>query len=384
MAESWDDRVPFNTAACPASGSIVWGRVIQPTIVEDNYVEQPSEYAYAKTIGECAIAADKILVDTNAIVQKPFDKSWNSRDVERYKYGRAIRKKLLGSETAPLDRVYWSYSNDPFSDPFGATCRIHWVCAGTTEDTDAVSGESLLADHGTSTYCTVPQTTSQCIINKVTAAAPPMCTPLAMKDSYGDKCRMWYDSLPDETGPITKATVSQSICTKYPYLDECRCINRDQDPIFKRLTNGGNSTVSDICWYLGCKMPGFDRRITPDMDRARNTCTADLCQNIVQVIDSIDIDVMAANQATDCKSNTGNANVTTAASSNADADSLKEGGDASAVLKGIVGNVLDNEGFSTTVLILIVGGSILAAVVIALIAYKFLVLDKETTKSKNK
>lgn len=372
-AIGWDDRVPFTENTCPASGSLHWGRIRVSIKTDSESTEAPPEYAYAKTIGECAIAANDLLVETNALVKEKRG-DWDSRKTARYVYGRQARQDLLGDPEAPLQKVYWSYTDNPYADPYGASCRIYWDCDGTTEEKGYVSGESLLSDGGKSTYCTVPQTTDNCITNKVTGAPPAQCTPLAMKDSYGDNCRMWYDALPDDIGNVTKATVSQAICTKYPYLDECKCLNRDQDPIFKRLIHGGNSTISDICWYLGCKMPGFDRRITPDMDKARNTCTAELCQNIVQVIDSIDIDVMAAEQATDCKATTGGSGESIDSTNTESAIksiplTIDEANDTASRLFGMV---VDSDGMSTGIIILIVVGSVIGMVVFALIAYYLL------------
>lgn len=376
-----DDRVPFAGTGCPNPGSLTWGTIRKPVAGDSGYIDYQADYSHETSVEDCAAMAGELLVSTNALVKESKQgQNWDSRTAARYATGRVVRKTMTGSETGELTKVYWTFDNTPEDAEFGATCHVYWNCAGTTEDLTSVSGVADLEDQGARTSCTIPRYTEHCIPNKVTGAAPPLCTPLAMRDFTGDSCRSWYDTLPDDQGPITKATVSQGICDKYPYLDECLCLNRNLDPMYQRLSNGTGATVSDVCWWLGCKMTGYDRRITPDMERARNTCTADMCQNIIQVIDSKDIDLLAANQATDCKrQDTGGSSGVVVPKDATPATAVPltlDGG------KQFLSDALGGMDSGMILMIALLGGGALFLLVAGLLAYKFLVLDSKGNKGK--
>ena len=219
-------------------------------------------------------------------------------------YGVAVD----GTGQPAVTDLAWTFFANAADAPFGMQCRVHLrECSRVAASADAISGVTItdtqgLSDLGLRTLATVPYLRPDCArspLSRYPTAAE--CTELAAErttDSIGLK---WFDTLPDEGNVGSKTSEMNRICRVFPGLHECLCLNRETNATYQEAQIFFKTT-SPVCWYIPCQVSGFDRLITPKEVDARNACQANVCQNIVSVIDSSSVSVDDLKATINCTS----------------------------------------------------------------------------------
>jgi hypothetical protein len=213
-----------------------------------------------------------------------------------------------GTGQPAVTDLAWTFFASEADAPFGMQCRVHLrKCGRVTASAGAISGVTItdtqgLSDLGLRTLATVPYLRPDCARSPLSRyPTASECTELASEritDSIGLK---WFDTLPNEGNVGTKVSEMNRICRLYPGLHECLCLNRETNATYQE-TQVFFKTTSPMCWYIPCQVSGFDRLITPPDEAARNACQANVCQNIVSVIDSSTVSVDDLKATINCTS----------------------------------------------------------------------------------
>lgn len=279
-----DNRVPLATPGCPVNGLLKWGTVVPPESGHRRFVDEySSPFLVADNMEDCRAQANELLQEMNYILR---DKDALKKHPELKVL--ALEKKYVENtrEGDVVPKIYFQFTPDKEGKPFHSNCRVFWDCATTVGATDRSFVSGVVETETGINECTQPRYTDMCYTNKVLGRPSNFCTPLSMRDELGVRCRAWYDALPEDVGSTNQSTVAEEICERYPFLDECSCLQRHLDPKFQMANQGQFGPVSDVCWWSPCKMSGFDRRITPSMDRSRNNCKSNFCGNFISTLDS--------------------------------------------------------------------------------------------------
>ena len=260
-----------------------------------------------------------------------------------------------------IQDVVWSFVADVSKAPFGKQCQIHYrplqvpvgellFDDGTTASVTGVGN----SDCGANTLATVPYIRQGCAPSEVGQPQATECTVLAERHSQASLGYKWYlDGLTDE-GSTSQTSVVERICNDYPLLQECDCLAREERPNFN-LFKTNFSTTSPICWYLPCSLPGDDRLVTPQQSRARDDCNANVCQSIVNVVNSETVDLKDVQNTINC----------TAAQYEAGMKAAAGGGGTTDVISGTLDQIKEITGqISTEVIIAIVCGAIVLLLLI--------------------
>jgi hypothetical protein len=86
----------------------------------------------------------------------------------------------------------------------------------------------------------------------------------------GDYCRKQYNGL-NETD---KTDFIQKICSKQVGLEECKCWNRQSDPVYGKIDPG---PYPDKCWYIPCS--DGTRYFLTNENKVGN-CPDNICQQV--------------------------------------------------------------------------------------------------------
>ena len=141
------------------------------------------------------------------------------------------------------------------------------------------------------------EVTDKCMTNPITGKPPSRCSRLRQEGEDGDKCRQWLAESLDK-----RRMMHRKICDLND-LEECRCVNRSQDPLYKKVVSdltfrseiGNTAANQDSCWYIPCKNPNF---FHVDDDLHKPEC-ANHCQSIVKIKD-VDTGVVDFSSVINC------------------------------------------------------------------------------------
>lgn len=129
--------------------------------------------------------------------------------------------------------------------------------------------------------------------------------------SKGVICRIWdNDRSPSteerSTHQKTKDSIKNEWCKANPSAEECKCINRINDETYKLIKP--SVPTSDHCWYSECSAGSSARLLTTDMVKSDyftpEACPTAICSNILNVVNSSNIDLGKVKQITNCNIST--------------------------------------------------------------------------------
>lgn len=216
-------------------------------------------------------------------------------------------KDLAAAPIPSIQDVTWSFIADAAAAPFGRQCQIHFRPAQRTREVLFQDGKNASvtgvgnSDCGAQTLATVPYIRDGCAPSRVDMPQAKECTVLA--EDHGrigptDGWSWYTDGLPDD-GTLSKTTTVLDICARYPLLQECECIAREERPNFN-LFKANFSSTSEVCWYLPCSRTGYDRLVTPAEADARLHCDPNVCQSITNVVNSEKVDLKDVQNTINC------------------------------------------------------------------------------------
>ncbi len=148
-------------------------------------------------------------------------------------------------------------------------------------------------------YCTKEQETtalSPCPTNDVTGKPNKRCVRFATTGTVGKLCReLWWDRLAAEK----QDAFMTRHCSQFPENEECACIEADRDPVFTVLQSA--LPTSRACFWRACQAEGHQ---TLKTSAVRNyECELSVCQNILHVVQSNNINLDGAAQTVSCSKN---------------------------------------------------------------------------------
>jgi len=114
-------------------------------------------------------------------------------------------------------------------------------------------------------------------------------------------CNTWAASFPELADGVKRA-----YCLSSPGQDDCKCLNRSSDPVYRSVKSLGLGSINDRCWYVNCAVT--NQLITSDI--ANEVCnTEQICQNIVEILNNDGVDINSQIQQTiNCDLSTGGSN----------------------------------------------------------------------------
>lgn len=110
-------------------------------------------------------------------------------------------------------------------------------------------------------------------------------------------CHEWADS-PTGRGGADAAMISW--CNKNPYSKHCGCLKRQQNETYNKISNAF-SVIKDECWYKPCQ----DREMMSNLnlyDARHPTCPDNVCVQLVNIINSENVDINDLSMVQDCGS----------------------------------------------------------------------------------
>lgn len=114
-------------------------------------------------------------------------------------------------------------------------------------------------------------------------------------------CSLWFNGLKKN---FISQTFMNFICKKYPKLYECRCINRNSDPLFLSIKEGDSKVAfGDSCWYSPCTNE-FQNFIPNEVLESK--CPDTVCATILNFIDVKSVKMKDLSTVINCNSNLGN------------------------------------------------------------------------------
>lgn len=121
-----------------------------------------------------------------------------------------------------------------------------------------------------------------------------ICSFKNSNSTEGKICQSWYNE--QKRSPMAQ-TLVETICNKNPLFPECKCINRALDPIYGKFKNGGTKNYNDGCWYIPCTSEAT--QFIP-RDLYKPICPDKLCQNILSLIDTGNVDISGIQNTINC------------------------------------------------------------------------------------
>lgn len=107
------------------------------------------------------------------------------------------------------------------------------------------------------------------------------CSYLSSSSEAGIQLRNWYIN---SLTAADRDEIAVNICTKYPGLPECACLQRSSDPIYKAI-KPVTGTIDDCCWWIPCANPAKFFIPTKEQCVSGKKCPKVICQNVVEAID---------------------------------------------------------------------------------------------------
>mgnify|MGYP006285640963 CR=1 FL=1 len=153
----------------------------------------------------------------------------------------------LDPETCP--RIGGNDGNAEFEEAPIVKCKYNISDFEMSEDIEnwlSVWGENLnYVTRIMPEFCT--KKTNMCPKNPVTSEQINECSRLISIDSEGEFCKSWKDKYQN----IASETKNR-YCSTFN-TNECLCINREDDPLYKDIQNNLNNDVPDKRWWKPCQ-----------------------------------------------------------------------------------------------------------------------------------
>jgi hypothetical protein len=269
---------------CPAEGQMVFGNTRAVGLTGQQRI--PSYSINTATPYECYMKAAKLIDMYN---------NWldikDPTPQQKIDYAMLDTYKRDSKQgTVKIQGYSASFYVNRATAPFSENCHIEFGnCLGVDENSQVLTVKGGNQIHASMiSPCTIPFKRSDCLKSKVSDTQSRICT-WTTAENTENPCFEWLKSLPESQGiQLSYANQTEQanlICQNYPDLPECDCIARNSRRLFNNLSNNFKA-VSDICWYLPCKLEGYDRQITPSDRLQRANCKTTVCQNILNVLDS--------------------------------------------------------------------------------------------------
>ena len=123
-------------------------------------------------------------------------------------------------------------------------------------------------------------------------------SPLVDHGRIGEIARAW------ETDPDVDKTMMDSVktdyCLVYPGTPECACLARNiVDATYRKLKP--SLPMSDRCWYANCADVPGNGMVLITQRMVDDTKCVDVCQSLIQVIGSTDVNLPDVQQITTCQ-----------------------------------------------------------------------------------
>jgi hypothetical protein len=152
-----------------------------------------------------------------------------------------------------------------------------------------------------------------CLGNHLTGS-PKVCSYYTSATTAGSHCRSWLNELlVARVGPhpqeFTRSydDVIRSHCNTYPTLDECRCQQRQTDPLFTDLTDSAVQQSATFgnpgCWYKPCRAGAEDGMLLDSLIQnvvKINACDVTICSNVTTFLNSHYNNITGAEQVVSC------------------------------------------------------------------------------------
>ena len=322
MEFSIDVRVPQVTGLCPSSSRLRAGVIKLPSSGASDFVNASNLTFPLDNAVSCGLKAGKILKLYNETLHSIVSGSPEYEDLSAEHKAWLDHLNMFSSAlhhnnnpNTPLEAVYWTWYNDQASAPFAKQCHITFNCESTAITpgnvvSSAVSGREDKAGDYAGTACTIPIHTTQsytCALNKYTNKHPDECTGITSVGGEFTACQAWWSNVPDTGAVLNKDNVKNSIiCEPYTWIDECVCLQRENDPNFMDVKNTKIfGAAHDVCWFRGCKNEGLDRHRLSTMENI--PCDLNVCANFVNIEDSLTISMDQALLVASCTTDGSNA-----------------------------------------------------------------------------
>ena len=106
------------------------------------------------------------------------------------------------------------------------------------------------------------------------------------EDGLGRLCMGWLDTLRNRTTSVYKDadTIMADHCANYPTLDECSCIYKESNEVYKyveSLYEDLENQYPATCWFKACHPDKREKSLIPDsILKHLDDCPDTVCQNI--------------------------------------------------------------------------------------------------------
>lgn len=98
--------------------------------------------------------------------------------------------------------------------------------------------------------------------------------PIHVSGKKGDLCREWYNHLGNG-----KAKFLREYCVSYPNAEDCKCVNRKNDPIYREFKK--HNAINDGCWYLPCNDTSNQ---FVEEHLIKKDCPKILCSSVIKIV----------------------------------------------------------------------------------------------------
>lgn len=115
-------------------------------------------------------------------------------------------------------------------------------------------------------------TTQNCITNPYTDKPMKKCSLMFSKSDT--ECTEWFNKLK----PQKRDGFIQQVCKEHEDLDECKCQNRERDPVYQTVSH--TKEISDGCWWKPCKNTGSN--LVPS-NLLKPKCPSNLCETSINI-----------------------------------------------------------------------------------------------------
>jgi hypothetical protein len=154
------------------------------------------------------------------------------------------------------------------------------------------------------------------------------CSLAHVNNGMGTYVLNWFKNLP----VACQNSLGLAYCQKNPNDDDCGCYNRVNDPDYQLvnsvLTQDLRAIVPDGCWFAPCKATS-ENFVNSDQNAVNLVCKYDICAQILNIVDSQNVNLSAIKAILNCKGNDddNNNNNTGGGGDNGGGDNGGDGGD---------------------------------------------------------
>ena len=207
--------------------------------------------------------------------------------------GCPAQNLCLKPDPAEGDIGLSSYGLDPLLNiswdivPYNIKCFYDLDRIDTESQINAIKNKfpAEQFNHIMRAFCV--QKSTSCLLGR------PECSRLTAVDTSGEMCREWLSK--QDNG--FQDSVKREYCIKNN-TDDCKCINRSRQSDFNELKNGMNAQTlsSSRCWYKPCD---DNSNILLDSEQ-KQSCQANVCQNIIEAHANGNIDINNNTSSLNC------------------------------------------------------------------------------------